>query len=92
MRYIGPTNSYCNIAEMEVTLATKLTGTPIGTAGSYQSKGNTIANAFDGNLSTFFDAPSPSGDWVGLDLGTAKVVDEIRFAPRVGYESRMVGR
>ncbi len=67
------------------------TGTAIGTAGSYGSAGNTIAKALDGNLATFFDAPTADGDWVGLDLGTAQSVSQISFAPRSGYASRMVG-
>ena len=40
----------------------KLTGTVAGTAGSYQGKGNTAANAFDGHPGTFFDAPAAA--WV----------------------------
>jgi hypothetical protein len=96
VRYLGPTNSYCNIAEAQFFAApAKLTGAVIGTAGSYNNAGNTIANAFDGNLSTFFDAPTPSGAWVGLDLGTATAVSQVSFAPRdsgySGFAQRMVG-
>ena len=69
----------------------RLTGTPIGTTGSYRNHGDVGTNVFDGNLSTFFDAPDASGDWVGLDLGSAKVVTQVKFAPRAGWESRMVG-
>jgi len=69
----------------------KLTGTVIGTPGSYRNHGTTIANAFDGNFNTFFDGPDASGDWVGLDLGSAKVVTEVQYAPRAGWETRMVG-
>jgi hypothetical protein len=68
-----------------------LTGTPIGTAGSYANSGNTIAKAFDGNLVTYFDAPTASGNWVGLDLGTAQLATEVQFAPRPSFESRMIG-
>jgi hypothetical protein len=70
---------------------TQLTGTTIGTAGSYQNAGNTIAKATDGNLSTFFDGPVANGDWVGLDLGSAKTISQIKFAPRSGWASRMLG-
>ena len=70
---------------------TARTGTVIGTAGSYQNDGNTIAKAFDGNLSTFYDAASANGDWAGLDLGSAESVSQISFAPRSGFASRMVG-
>ncbi len=68
-----------------------LTGTVIGTPGSYRNHGTTIANAFDGNLSTYFDGPDASGDWVGLDLGAPTVVTQVEYAPRAGYEGRMVG-
>jgi hypothetical protein len=71
--------------------STKLTGKIIGTAGSYHSQGNTIANVFDSNLSTFFDAPDPSGDWVGLDLGSDAIVTQVKYAPRPGWQGRMVG-
>ena len=95
---MGPTNGECNIAEFQLygsgsttPIATQLTGTTIGTAGSYKSQGNTAAKATDGNLSTFFDAPTASGSYVGIDLGSARVVTQLGFAPRAGYESRMVG-
>ena len=70
---------------------TKLTGTTIGTAGSYNNSGNTIAKATDGSTSTFFDGQASSGNWVGLDLGSAKSISQIAYAPRSGYGSRMTG-
>jgi hypothetical protein len=93
IRYVGPASGFCNIAELQIfgTSSTPLTGTVIGTAGSYDNQGNTIAHAFDGNLSTFFDAPTASGSWVGLDLGSAQVVTEVQYAPRSGWASRMLG-
>ena len=99
VRYLSPTNGYGNVAEVNFfgsagpsnAPAVQLTGVAIGTTGSYQSQGNTIANALDGNLSTFFDGPTANGDFVGLDLGTQQSVDQIAFAPRSGYASRMVG-
>ncbi len=69
-----------------------LIGTVIGTAGSWNNHGNTIEKVFDGSLTTFFDAPSPgNADWVGLDLGSSQGLSMIAFAPRIGYEKRMVG-
>ena len=70
---------------------TKLTGTTFGTAGSYANGGNTVAKATDDNLATYFDGPTANGDVVGIDLGSAKAVTQIGFAPRVGYETRMLG-
>ena len=92
-RYVGPTNGYCDVAEFQLFGAGsgQLTGTTYGTPGSYQNNGNTIAKATDGNLSTYFDAPTGSGAAVGIDLGSAKTVKQIKFAPRNGYGSRMVG-
>jgi hypothetical protein len=68
-----------------------LTGKPIGTVGSFQNQGNTLSNAFDGKLSTYFDAPQPGGDWVGMDLGSAQIVTQVQYAPRSGWASRMLG-
>ncbi|HLL88929.1 MAG TPA: DNRLRE domain-containing protein, partial [Tepidisphaeraceae bacterium] len=69
----------------------KLAGTVIGTAGSYNNSASTRDKAFDGDLNTFFDAPVETGAWVGLDLGSARTVAEVRFAPRGSYPGRMVG-
>jgi hypothetical protein len=96
VRYLGPNGSYGNIAELDFFRAPMtLTGTTIGTAGSYETQGNTIANVFDGNLSTFFDAPTSSGAWVGLDLGSPEMVTQVAFAPRnsnwSGFADRMIG-
>jgi poly(hydroxyalkanoate) depolymerase family esterase len=71
----------------------KLTGSIIGTAGSYNNSGNTIANVFDNNLNTFFDGPAANGSWAGLDFGAgvSNVIRQINCCPRSGFESRMVG-
>ena len=95
-RYIGPANGYCNIAEFQLFGPTaappaQLTGTTYGTAGSWASDGDTVADATDGNLSTFFDGPTANGDFVAVDLGTPQTIDQIAFAPRSGFASRMVG-
>ena len=71
-----------------------LTGGIIGTPGSWNNSGNTITNVFDGNLTTFFDAPDPgNGDWAGLDFGPGAndVITAISFCPRSTFSSRMVG-
>lgn len=68
-----------------------LTGTVIGTSGSFNNSGATRDRVFDNDLSTFFDAPVGDGAWAGLDLGQARWVKSIRFAPRADYGSRMVG-
>jgi len=76
------------------TLPMKVSGALIGTPGSFGNNAkNTAAAAMDGNITTFFDAPQGSGDWVGIDLGldTSVVVTRVSFVPRVTYASRMVG-
>jgi len=97
-RYLSPTNSFGNISEVHffgkaggLSSATQLTGTSIGTPGSYQNEGNTIVKATDNNLSTFFDGPTADGNWVGLDLSTSQTISQIRYAPRSSFASRMVG-
>jgi hypothetical protein len=88
----GPSNEASATATATPPVNGKLTGSIIGTPGSYKNMGNTIANVFDGNLNTYFDAPdSGLTDWVGLDLGSARTITQIQFAPRSGYGSRMVG-
>ena len=71
----------------------KLTGTVIGSPGSWSNLGNTITNVFDGNTNTFYDAANGTGDWAGLDLGsgTNGVVMLIKYWPRASSGSRMVG-
>ncbi len=95
-RYLGPANANCNIAEFQVfgpaaATPAPLTGTTIGTPGSYKNGGNTIAKATDGSLSTYFDGAAADGNWVGLDLGSAESISQFEYAPRSGYAGRMVG-
>jgi hypothetical protein len=99
VRYLAPAESWGNIAEFEAygTPAAAgeqpLIGEVIGTDGSWGDEGNTRDRAFDGDLTTYFDAPEPiaEGAWVGLDLGSPHVITRIRYAPRAGFEERMVG-
>lgn len=72
----------------------KLTGTIIGSTGSYgNNSSRTIKAALDGNLSTFYDAANASGDWLGYDLGEDGLakVQYVMYAPRSGYPGRMNG-
>jgi alpha-glucosidase len=67
-----------------------LTGTIIGTNGSFNNSGNTKAKVFDGNTATFFDSPSANGSWAGLDLGQPKTVTAIQYFPRANWATRMI--
>ena len=71
----------------------KLTGAVIGSFGSWGGSGNTIAKAFDGNTNTYYDAVNGTGDWAGIDLGsaTADVAVQIKYCPRATFAARMVG-
>jgi uncharacterized repeat protein (TIGR03806 family) len=73
----------------------KLSGTVIGTLGSYNNSGNTIINVFDGSLTTYYDATNgmANGAWAGLDLGAGNSnrVTQVRYCPRTGYAGRMAG-
>ncbi|HWK05041.1 MAG TPA: cellulose binding domain-containing protein [Puia sp.] len=75
------------------SLGRKLTGTLIGTAGSWgNNPATTRAAAVDGDLTTFFDASQGSA-WVGYDLSadSISVIRRVRYAPRSDIPSRMVG-
>jgi voltage-gated potassium channel Kch len=68
-----------------------LSGMVIGTAESYDySAGqasttvNTAANAFDGDLNTFFASNERSKTWVGLDLGEPHIITRVGWSPRDG--------
>ncbi len=84
-----------------VTVATPLPGAPdttrrlagssIGTPGSWNNNGMTRERSFDGNVNTYFDAPTESA-WTGLDFGAGRErrITAIRYYPRTGWTSRML--
>ncbi len=82
-----------NSVQTSAALLTKLTGTVIGTAGSFNNSGNTKEKVFDNNLTTFFDGTAANGVWAGLDFGAgvSNVVGLIKYCPRLTFNSRMVG-
>ncbi len=70
----------------------KLRGNVIGTALSvdYDNSSqasttkNTIADAFDGNLNTYFASWERSKTWAGIDLGIPHVITRVGWSPRNG--------
>ncbi len=67
----------------------RLTGTVIGTAETVDyatsqrsTTVNTCANAFDGNLNTFFASWDRNYTWAGLDLGSPYVITRVGWSPR----------
>eukprot|EP01113_Clastostelium_recurvatum_P015342 TRINITY_DN1852_c0_g1_i1.p1 TRINITY_DN1852_c0_g1~~TRINITY_DN1852_c0_g1_i1.p1 ORF type:complete len:643 (+),score=180.26 TRINITY_DN1852_c0_g1_i1:199-1929(+) len=68
-----------------------LPGSVIGSPGSYANLGNNISKAYDTSFTTFYDAATASGSWVGLNLGSAASIKQIQYAARNGYTGRMLG-
>ena len=77
---------------MPMEAADKLSGTPIGSTSVDYSTGaesttvNTVANAFDGKLDTFFASYVRSYTWVGLDLGEKHVITRVGWSPRDDWQ------
>lgn len=66
-----------------------LTGTPIGSSPSVEytnftatTTQNLPADAFDGNMNTFYASYERSYTWVGLDLGSKHVISRVGWSPR----------
>ena len=79
---------------VDIVHVVKLSGTIIGTYGSWNNNSSTTRTAvFDGLLDTFFDAAQANGAWAGIDLGEGREarVTNIRFCPRQSHPERMVG-
>jgi len=66
-----------------------LSGSVIGIEGSYIGDG--IESAVDGNESTYFDAPTDPGSWVGLDFGSPQYISAVRVLPRSSNAARLEG-
>jgi hypothetical protein len=79
---VSANNAYgegANSVEAGDTPRLPLTGTIIGTSGSFGGNPATTKEAaMDGDPGTAYDADSSSGAWVGLNLGTVKVIKLVR--------------
>lgn len=87
VRFYGAKDSYCNISEISFcetpTDTIPLKGKIMGTKESHlQDNSHEYTNAFDGDPYTSFDYSSPTGGWVGLDLGVPRRISRIIFTPR----------
>ncbi|MCY7349194.1 MAG: T9SS type A sorting domain-containing protein [Cytophagaceae bacterium] len=70
-RYVSPNRGYGNVAELEFYNGSqKLTGTVFADGGGSWNglQDRTAEKAFDGNVSTFYDANNANGAFVGLEL------------------------
>jgi len=84
-----------NSAEVSATpmpAIAKLSGTIIGSAGSFNNSGNDKTKLFDGSLTSYYDAANASGDWGGIDTGAGgAVITQVKYCPRTGLAFRMNG-
>lgn len=83
LRYIGPTDGYSDIGELEFWNGSeKLNGKIIGQAKN-QAK---FADVFDGVMWSYFYSDDPGkGEWVGLEIENPKKITHIKFLPRTDY-------
>lgn len=82
IRYMSADNGWCNMAELSFYTkdGTEITGAPIGTSESKNQRvDRSIHAVFDKNPLTFFEAPTASGGWVGLDFGSLQKINKIEF-------------
>jgi hypothetical protein len=84
VRYVSPEKSHCHVAEIMFynDKGEKLSGRPIGMPGSYQNSSMTFDKAFDGDISTFYDALLYSDSWMGLELDAPQTIATIQYLPR----------
>ncbi len=75
------------------SLANRLTGSVIGSEGTFDKSAGKREAVYDNNVTTYFDASSGDGIWSGLDLGASGIsrVTAIRYFPRELWPDRMVG-
>lgn len=81
-------------ASVDIVRIEKLTGTVIGTTGSWNNNSAiTRSAAFDGKIDTYFDAAQSDGAWAGIDLGEERAarVTKISYCPRQNLPQRMTG-
>lgn len=94
VRYKSPIGN-CNVSEITFydTDGNAISGKHIGSAGSYNNLGDSGEKAFDGDITTFYDAVDSNNSWTGLDFGEERSIASIHYSPRLlgigiyeGYE------
>ena len=104
LRYRGPSNSFCNVAEIEFrgtvntaggTLDPLISASALFNDGAGPWGGNTnnaADKAYDGNTGTSYDCANADG-YTGIDVGAGKTgtVTAIRYWARGTWRSRMIG-
>lgn len=79
-RYLSPSGSHGNIAELH--FFSEKDSLVCGTAISNIEDKEIVNRAFDNNWLTNFDAETPDGNWVGLDMGRGVKISSVRIVPR----------
>jgi hypothetical protein len=84
IRYRSPAGN-CNVSEIIFydTSGNEIKGNHIGLPGSFGNFGDTGDKAFDGDITTFYDAIEPENSWTGLDFGEERKIAAIRYFPRL---------
>jgi hypothetical protein len=87
VRYKSPEGGFCNVSEIAFygSEGEKLSGVPVGTPGAWNNSNSTCDKAFDGDMTTFYDAAESSGAWTGLDFQEREQICKIRYLPRIEY-------
>lgn len=93
----GTLNVYVGLQKLDAGFflvdAVKISGTIIGTPGSWNNnEATTIAAAFDGNTATFVDGTGASNYYLGYDFeaSAAATLKAVRYYPRATYAARML--
>lgn len=87
LRYIGPKDSNCNIAEVafyrKYNDSVPLQGKPIGTRNPEElEQTHNYTKVFDRDTKTSFTYYEPNGGWVGLKLNQKETVGKIIYTAR----------
>jgi hypothetical protein len=86
MRYVGPENSHCDVAEIlfygHANDTTPVAGRIMGTPNHTSNDRNEYTNALDGNPYTSFHYKEANGGWVGLDARKPLSLSRIVYVPR----------
>jgi hypothetical protein len=81
------TSSFDSVA---VTAADTLTSARV-ISSKPKSATTSAAALVDGSMTTYFESADATDAWVGVDLGVERTITQIKFAPRKGYQGRMIG-
>lgn len=84
VRYCGADGTNSTLSELMFLdqNGREISGTPIGTPGSFMDAGNTFEKAFDKDILTFYEGAKPNGTWIGMEFEKPEIIETIRFIPR----------